>query len=46
MIAPAGGSEGHAALSAGFDDDAAGLAVAGNRLLPKNDSGTDSTGED
>jgi len=46
MIAPAGGSEGQAALPAGLDDDAAGLAVAGNRLLPEDDPGTDFTGED
>lgn len=41
MIASAGGSEGQAALSAGFDDDAAGLAVAGDRLPPENDPGSD-----
>src|SRR5690606_24874874 len=34
------------ALPAGVDNDASCLAVAGNRLLPENDPGTDFTGED
>jgi hypothetical protein len=46
VITPPRGSEGRAALPAGLDNDAAGLAVAGNGLLPEDNSGTDFTGED
>lgn len=45
VIAPTGSGEGQPAQAAGFGDDAAGIRVRGDRLLPKDDSGADLAAE-
>lgn len=42
MIAAAGGDKGYATEAACLDDYAANLAIAGNRMLPEDDPGTES----